>query len=151
MIGKTADKYLKEGMDIYIKRLIHYCDFSMEILPDIKNGAAFSTGKLKEAEAEVLLKKISDDEYLVLLDENGKQLTSVSFSKEIESWGREGKNNVAFVIGGAYGFGESLLKRAKFKMSLSTMTFSHQMVRLIFLEQLYRAFSIIRREPYHHH
>lgn len=149
-IGKTAFPYLDEGIAVYTKRLVHYSDFSFEIVADVKASASMDPAKVKELEATAILKKINERDLVVLLDENGKQLTSEGFANQINKWMVGGDSNVVFVIGGAFGFGEALKKRASFLLSLSGMTFSHQMVRLIFVEQLYRAFTIIRGEGYHH-
>lgn len=150
VIGKTAFTYLEEGMEIYVKRLIHYTGFSIETVADVKSAAAMEPEKLKALEAIAILKKISSKDLVILLDENGKQLSSEGFSGLVSKWMMMGDKNVVFIIGGAFGFGEELKKRATMEVSLSAMTFSHQMVRLIFVEQLYRAFTIIKGEQYHH-
>ncbi len=150
MIGKTAFGYLNEGMDIYIKRLSHYTDLTLEIIPDVKIAASTSQEKLKDLEAVAILKKIGLRDVVVLLDENGKTFSSVKFATQIQKWMESGDKNMVFIIGGAFGFGNALHERSQMKISLSEMTFSHQMVRLIFLEQLYRSFTIIKNEAYHH-
>lgn len=150
VIGKTSATYLEEGIAIYLKRLVHYTDFSLEIIPDVKAGSGMEVSRLKELEAQAFLKKITSRDTVVLLDENGKQFNSEGFAAQIGKWLIAGDKNVVFVIGGAFGFGESVIKIAALKLSLSEMTFSHQMVRLIFVEQLYRAFTILKGEPYHH-
>lgn len=150
MIGKTAETYLEEGMAIYEKRLPHYLPFQTEIIPDIKQAKNFDQELLKSREGESILKKLDKRDFLVLLDEKGKTWRSVDFAGQLERWSVQGIDTLVFVIGGAYGFSEELYERANAKMSLSPMTFSHQMVRLIFLEQLYRACSINKGEPYHH-
>lgn len=150
MIGKTAFRYLDEGMDLYIKRLAHYTDLTLEIIPDVKRTPASAPEKLKELEAEAFLKKIGPRDAVVLLDENGRTYSSEKFADQVQKWLHAGDKNIVFIIGGAFGFGDTLYERALMKLSLSEMTFSHQMVRLIFLEQLYRAFTIIKNEPYHH-
>ena len=150
MIGKTAESYLEKGMAIYEKRLPHYLPFQAEILPDIKQAKNMDRPTLKLREGEMVLKKLDKRDFLALMDENGKQFCSVDFAAQIERWSLQGIDNLVFLIGGAYGFSDEVYERANFKMSLSPMTFSHQMVRLIFLEQLYRACSINKGEPYHH-
>lgn len=150
MIGKTAFSYLDEGMELYTKRLVHYTDLTLEIIPDVKRTATTSPDKLKDLEADAFLKKIGPRDAIVLLDENGKTFSSEKFAAQVQKWMQSGDKNIVFIIGGAYGFGNSLYDKALMKISLSEMTFSHQMVRLIFLEQLYRAFTIIKNEPYHH-
>lgn len=150
MIGKTAESYLEKGMAIYEKRLPHYLPFQAEILPDIKQAKNMDRPTLKLREGEMVLKKLDKRDFLALMDENGKQFRSVDFAAQIERWSLQGVDNLVFLIGGAYGFSDEVYERANFKMSLSPMTFSHQMVRLIFLEQLYRACSINKGEPYHH-
>ncbi|HMT30870.1 MAG TPA: 23S rRNA (pseudouridine(1915)-N(3))-methyltransferase RlmH [Bacteroidia bacterium] len=150
MIGKTSENYLEEGIQMYVKRLSHYCDFSMEVIPDVKRTPSTLPDKLKDLEADAFLKKIGVRDNVILLDENGKSYSSEGFAAFIEKWMVSGDKNLVFIIGGAFGFGKALYDRAEMKISLSGMTFSHQMVRLIFAEQLYRAFTILRNEPYHH-
>ncbi len=150
VIGKTSGSWLNEGIDIYVKRLLHYTDFNIEVVPDIKNPASLSESQLKEMESSQFMKKIDDRDWVVLLDENGKQFTSEAFAGVLEKWMVGGTQKVVFIIGGAFGFGSDLVNRANMKIALSEMTFSHQMVRLIFVEQLYRGFTIIRNESYHH-
>jgi len=150
MIGKTAESYLEKGMEIYEKRLPHYLPFQSEILPDIKQAKNMDQPTLKQREGESILKKLDNRDFLVLMDENGKQFRSLNFAEQLERWSIQGIDTLVFLIGGAYGFSDEVYERANFKMSLSPMTFSHQLVRLIFLEQLYRACSINKGEPYHH-
>ena len=150
VIGKTGAAYLQQGIAEYTDRLSRYCDLEVDVVADVRNRAVLPAEKLKIAESEQLLRKVNSGDFLVILDENGKEFSSVDFAAVIEKWQVSGVARVVFMIGGAYGFGEDVYKRANLKMSLSRMTFSHQMVRLIFLEQLYRAFTIIRKEPYHH-
>ncbi len=149
-IGKTSFPYLSEGIEIYLKRIKRYCKFNLIELADIKNGGKKSIPELKSLEGQVILKKLNPKDFLILLDENGAQFDSVQFSKQIEQIQNSNPNKIIFLIGGAYGFSDEVYKRANKKMSLSKMTFSHQMIRLLFLEQLYRAYTIINREPYHH-
>ena len=148
VVGKTAFKYLEEGIGLYEKRLKHYTSFELTVLPDVKNPP-LSTEALKTKEGELILNKLTKDDVLVLLDENGKQQTSMEFSKFIENQQISSTKRLVFQIGGAFGFSEAVYQRANFKLSLSKMTFSHQMIRLFFVEQLYRAFTIIRGEKYH--
>ncbi len=150
VIGKTDESYLDAGILKYIKRLEHYVPFEMKIIPDIKNRKTLTEEQQKKAEGELILSNINIGDDLVLLDENGKTFSSVAFSQWIEKQMNIGSKRMIFVVGGPYGFSKEVYAKAKFKISLSEMTFSHQMIRLIFVEQLYRAFTIIKGEPYHH-
>mgnify|MGYP003300743825 FL=1 len=150
VIGKTDESYLYTGILKYIKRLEHYVPFEMKIIPDIKNRKTLTEEQQKKAEGELILSNINIGDDLVLLDENGKTFSSVAFSQWIEKQMNIGSKRMIFVVGGPYGFSKEVYAKAKFKISLSEMTFSHQMIRLIFVEQLYRAFTIIKGEPYHH-
>mgnify|MGYP001283402730 FL=1 len=149
-IGKTDNKQLTSLIDDYIKRLGYYIKFSLDIIPDIKNSKNLSEVQQKQKEGELILKKISTTETLILLDENGKQFDSVDFSSYLQKHMNSGIKQLVFVIGGPYGFSEDVYKKSNGKLSLSKMTFSHQMIRLFFIEQLYRGFTILRNEPYHH-
>lgn len=149
-ISKTTEKYLQEGIAIYEKRLQHYCKYQRIEIPDLKNAKNLSFEIQKQKEAELILSKISNTDFVVLLDENGKEFNSIQFSTELNKWMNQSITSVVFVIGGPYGFDELVYERANLKMSLSKLTFSHQMVRLFFTEQLYRAYSILKSEPYHH-
>ena len=149
-IGKTDNKELNILIDQYAKRLSFYVKFNFEVIPDIKNVKNLSEKQQKEKEGHLILKKLNSSDRLVLLDENGKQFTSVGFSEYLQKQMNSGLKNLVFVIGGPYGFSEEIYKRAQGKISLSKMTFSHQMVRLFFIEQLYRGFTILKNEPYHH-
>ncbi len=149
-IGKTDSKNLQNLMDDYTKRLSHYLSFTLEVIPDIKNAKNLSEAQQKEAEGEEILKRIQPSDALVLLDEKGKQHSSVAFANFLQKKMNSGLKNLVFVIGGPYGFSEAVYTKAQGKLSLSAMTFSHQMVRLFFIEQLYRGFTILRNEPYHH-
>ncbi len=149
-IGKTDDKNLQVLIDAYMKRLKHYVPFSMEIIPDIKNSKNLSEAQQKDLEGQEILKRISSTDALILLDENGKIFTSVGFSEYLQKKMNSGLKNLVFVIGGPYGFSDAVYQKAQGKVSLSSMTFSHQMVRLFVTEQLYRAYTILRNEPYHH-
>ena len=149
-IGKTEDKYLIEGIDKYVNRLKHYINFSLVIIPDVKNTKNLTEAQQKTKEAELISKQLNNSDVVVLLDEKGKKYSSVQFSAYLNKLMIGSVQNLVFVIGGPYGFDESIYKRANSSISLSDMTFSHQMVRLFFLEQLYRAFTILKNEPYHH-
>jgi 23S rRNA (pseudouridine1915-N3)-methyltransferase len=149
-VGKTEDAYLKDGIEKYVKRLKHYTKLELFDLPELKNTKALTEDQQKAKEAELILKKITPQDYVILLDENGMEFTSVQFANYINKRSVSSSANLIFVVGGPYGFDESVYGRANDKISLSRMTFSHQMVRLFFVEQLYRAYSIIKGEPYHH-
>lgn len=150
VVGKTAFDYLDTGIGIYQKRLRRYGDFKITVIPDVKNAKSLSQSQIKTKEGESILKKIEKSHFVILLDDKGKQFTSKEFSSYLENKLMPSGKNIIFIIGGAYGFSEAVYQRADSKISLSKMTFSHQMVRLFFTEQLYRAFSIINHEPYHH-
>ena len=149
-IGKTDNKNLKVLIEDYQKRLRHYIKFELEILPDIKNVKHLSEKQQKEKEGEMILSKIENSEVIVLLDEKGKQLNSIGFANYLQKHMNSGLKSLVFIIGGPYGFSEAVYNRANGNLGLSKMTFSHQMVRLFFIEQLYRGFTILRNEPYHH-
>lgn len=149
-IGKTDNNALQTLIDDYTKRLSFYVKFELDIIPDIKNVKNLSESQQKEKEGELILAKITPTDQLILLDENGKSCTSVGFSEELQKKMNSGIKTLVFVIGGPYGFSEAIYAKAQGKISLSLMTFSHQMVRLFFIEQLYRGFTILRNEPYHH-
>jgi 23S rRNA (pseudouridine1915-N3)-methyltransferase len=149
-VGKTEDAYLKDGIEKYVKRLKHYTKLEMVEIPELKNTKALTEEQQKTKEAELILKKVGATDYLILLDENGAEFTSVQFANYINKRSVSSSANLIFVVGGPYGFDQLVYQRANDKLSLSRMTFSHQMVRLFFVEQLYRAYSIIKGEPYHH-
>ncbi|MBC2846160.1 23S rRNA (pseudouridine(1915)-N(3))-methyltransferase RlmH [Winogradskyella flava] len=149
-IGKTDNKNLQSLIEDYTKRLSHYIRFEFDIIPDLKNVKNLSEAQQKEKEGELILSKTQKSDVLILLDENGKQMDSVAFSSYLQKHMNSGIKTLIFVIGGPYGFSEAVYKRANEKLGMSKMTFSHQMVRLFFIEQLYRAFTILRNEPYHH-
>ncbi len=149
-IGKTDNKQLQQLIDDYMKRLSHYIKFNLEIIPDLKNTKNLTEAQQKQKEGELILNKITASNVLVLLDENGKQLDSVNFSNYLQKHMNSGVKQLVFAIGGPYGFSQEVYNKAKGKLSLSKMTFSHQMVRLFFIEQLYRGFTILKNEPYHH-
>jgi len=149
-IGKTDDSYLIQGIDSFQKRLKFYINFKMVVIPDIKNSKNLSKEVQKAKEAEQILKLISNTDCIILLDERGKEYRSIEFADFLNKKMVSSTQHLIFIIGGPYGFNTSIEKRADGKISLSKMTFSHQMIRLFFSEQLYRAFSILKNEPYHH-
>jgi 23S rRNA (pseudouridine1915-N3)-methyltransferase len=148
--GKTEDDYIQKGFAIFEQRLKHYLPFESIVIPALKNTKALSIEQQKQKEAELVFKCLQPADRLILLDENGKEYSSPGFSAFIQQQMNSGIKNLVFVVGGPYGFSEELYKRATAKISLSKMTFSHQMVRLFFAEQLYRAMTILKNEPYHH-
>ena len=148
VIGKTDAGYFVEAINEYKNRLVHYIPFEMEVIPDIKNVKNLSESQQKEKEGDLILKALQPGDYLVLLDEKGKEFTSVQFSTYIERKTHTVPKRLVFVVGGPYGFSDAVYKAAAEKISLSKMTFSHQMIRLIFIEQLYRAMTILNNEPY---
>ena len=150
-IGKTDSRPLQQLIDEYCKRLGFYIPFNMDIIPDIKNTKNLTTKQQKIAEGKELLKKIEKSDAVILLDENGKLYNSIQFSAFLQKKMNSGLKKIVFVIGGPYGFSDDVYNRCNEKVSLSPMTFSHQMVRLFFTEQLYRSLTILRNEPYHHH
>jgi len=149
-IGKTDDKNLQVLIQNYEKRLKHYIKFELEIIPDLKNVKNLSESEQKEKEGALILKRISPADQMILLDEKGIMHTSKEFSKFMQKKMNSGIKQMVLVIGGPYGFSEAVYKKSQGKISLSKMTFSHQMIRLFIVEQIYRAFTILRNEPYHH-
>ena len=149
-IGKTDNKELQILIEDYQKRLGFYIKFEFEIIQDIKNSKNLTEDQQRQKEGELILSKLNTTDVLILLDENGKQMDSVSFSNYLQKHMNSGIKQLVFVIGGPYGFSPEVFEKAQGKLSLSKMTFSHQMVRLFVIEQLYRAFTILRNEPYHH-
>ena len=149
-VGRTDVQWVKEGLDLYVSRLRHYVPFSLVEIPQLKNVSAFSQDQIKEKEGELILKQVAAGDAVILLDERGKEYRSVEWAEWIRQRLARGGKSLVFVIGGAYGFSRKVYDRAEGMVSLSQMTFSHQMVRTIFAEQLYRAFTIIKGEPYHH-
>ncbi len=149
-VGKTDNTELISLIEVYKNRLNHYIKFQFEIIPDLKKTKHLSENEQKQKEGELILKKINSTDALVLLDENGKQFDSIGFSSYLQKHMNSGIKQLVFVIGGPYGFSDDVYRKANGKISLSKMTFSHQMVRLFFIEQLYRGFTILRNEPYHH-
>ncbi len=149
-VGKTSNDYVKAEFVSYVKRLSHYIDFESIEIPNIKNSKNLSKIELKRKEGEYITKVLLSNDYIVLLDENGINLNSIDFSKKIEKYMLNSYKRIVFVIGGAFGFSNEIYHLYNEKLSLSKMTFSHQMVRLFFIEQLYRSFTIINNEKYHH-
>lgn len=149
-IGKTDNKNLQTLIQTYEKRLKYYISFELDIIPDLKNAKNLSEIQQKEKEGEAILKRLQASDAMILLDEKGKDFTSVGFSNYLQKKMNSGIKQLVFVIGGPYGFSDEIYKQAKGKISLSKMTFSHQMVRLFVVEQVYRAFTILKNEPYHH-
>lgn len=148
-IGKTNQNFVKEGCELFFKRIKRYINFEEIQINDVKNAGKLKPRQLKIKESELLLNKIESTDYVVLLDEKGKTFTSVKFADWIERNMVQGVTSLVFVIGGAFGFSDEMYERANMKLQLSCMTFSHQIIRVIFAEQLYRAFTIIKGEPYH--
>jgi 23S rRNA (pseudouridine1915-N3)-methyltransferase len=149
-IGKTSEDYLLSGISVYERRLKGYIPFASETIPYLKNAASLSQDVVKQKEGGLILSKIKQEDWVVLLDERGKMYSSLEFADQLQSIMNQGLKQIVFIIGGAYGFSPDVYSRANQKVSLSKMTFSHQNIRLIFAEQLYRAYSIINRHPYHH-
>ena len=149
-IGATDVPYLQEGIDQYLKRLVHYVPVEMICTPDIRAGKSASPDHMKEQEGNMLLRHLADADTAVLLDERGKQMTSQAFSEYLQRTMNRGIRTLTFITGGAFGFSSAVYDRVNERISLSSMTFPHQLVRLIFLEQLYRAFTILKGESYHH-
>jgi len=150
VISKTIQPYLRDGLQEYLQRLKHYVSFEYIEIPDLKNVKNLSHDEQKKKEGELLLRKIEQNSNIILLDEKGKHFDSLQFANFIQEKMNVGTRNLVFLIGGPYGFSEEMYKAAHSQISLSKMTFSHQMVRLIFMEQLYRGFTILKGEPYHH-
>ena len=149
-VGKTDRDWVRQGLDIYVSRLKHYIPFTLTEIPELKNVSALSKEQIKVKEGELILKNVRPTDDLILLDEHGKEYSSVQLAKILQDKISYECKDMVFVIGGAYGFSDAVYARANSKLSLSKMTFSHQMVRTIFAEQLYRAFTIMKGEPYHH-
>ena len=148
-VGKTDIGWVREGLETYVSRLSHYVPFSVKEIPELKNVSSLSRQQIKDKEGELILRQLEKVDYVVLLDEHGKEYTSVGFSEFLQKQMNAGVRTLAFVIGGAFGFSPEVYAAAQAKLSLSQMTFNHQMVRLFFLEQLYRAHTILRHEKYH--
>lgn len=149
VVGKTVEKHYIAAIEDYLQRIRHYISFDIEVIPELKNTKSLSTGQIKEKEGELIVKALQPGDVPVLLDERGKEFRSIEFAAWIERKMHTAKRLV-FIIGGAYGFSQAVYQVAQEKISLSKMTFSHQMIRLIFTEQLYRAMSILNNSPYHH-
>ena len=149
-VGKTDRDWVRQGLEIYVSRLKHYIPFTLTEIPELKNVAALSREQIKAKEGELILKNLTPTDDVILLDEHGKEYTSVQMAGILQDKISYGCKDMVFIIGGAYGFSDTVYARANSKISLSKMTFSHQMVRTIFAEQLYRAFTIMKGEPYHH-
>lgn len=149
-VGKTDIPWVREGLNVYVSRLEHYVPFSLVEIPELKNASSLDREQFKQKEGELILKTLKARDELILLDEHGREFRSVEFAAMLEDKISRGARDIVFVIGGAYGFSPAVYSRADSKISLSKMTFSHQIVRTIFAEQLYRAFTIMRGEPYHH-
>ncbi len=147
-MGKTDIRWVADGLGMYASRLAHYVPFQLKELPELKNAGSLSPSQIKCREAELLLKAVKPGDTVILLDEHGEEFTSLQFAARLDRWMQAGKDLV-FVVGGAYGFAQEMYDRASHKLSLSKMTCSHQLVRTVFAEQLYRAFTILRGEPYH--
>lgn len=150
VIGKTDEAYLQKGIELFMKRIPHYISFEMKVIPDIKNSKNLSEEQQKDKEGDLILQQLSTSDELFLLDEQGVENSSVEFARFLEKKMISGIKRLVLVIGGPYGFSGAVYTRANGKLSLSRMTFSHQMVRLIVVEQLYRAMTILKGEPYHH-
>lgn len=149
-IGKTSAKYIREGIEIYLSRLKHYIPFKIMELPDVKRTSSLTEARQKEIEGEAFLSRLTPSDYVTLLDERGVSPTSRQFAEIIEKHQIAGRKRVVFLVGGPYGFSQQIYDRADSQLSLSKMTFSHEMVRLFFVEQVYRACTILKGEPYHH-
>ena len=149
-VGKTDARYFIEAINEYQKRLEHYIPFDIQVIPDLKNTKSLTVDQQKEKEGDLILKSLQAGDYLVLLDDKGKEYTSMQFASYIEKKIHTVAKRLVFLIGGPYGFSQAVYEKANEKLTLSRMTFSHQMVRLIFVEQLYRAMTILNNEPYHH-
>lgn len=149
-VGKTDIGWVREGLDMYVSRLRHYAPFTLTEIPELKKVSALTEAQIKEKEGELILRQLGPADVLILLDERGRHFRSVEFARWLEKQLGQGGRNLVFAIGGAYGFSPAVYGRANGLLSLSPMTFSHQMVRTVFAEQLYRAFTILKGEPYHH-
>lgn len=149
VVGKTVKGFVSDGVEEYTKRLKHYINFSIEVIQDVKNASSLSSAQLKEKEKELILKHISLDDYVILLDEKGREFSSTEFASFIQQKMNNSIKSLVFVVGGAFGFDERIKQQHNNKISISRMTLSHQMIRLLFTEQLYRAFTILKNEPYH--
>ena len=150
VVGKTTSAYITQGIEMYIKRLRYYIPFKIQVIPDIKKNKKITEELQKSMESNEILLSITNQDYLILLDEKGTQHTSIEFSEILQRIMLSGVKRLVFVIGGPYGFSQDIYRRANQLLSLSKMTFNHEMIRLFFIEQLYRGMTILRGEPYHH-
>ncbi|MBL0048492.1 MAG: 23S rRNA (pseudouridine(1915)-N(3))-methyltransferase RlmH [Bacteroidetes bacterium] len=150
LIGKTEEGFVKTACEQYEKRLKHYIPFVINVIPDVKNAGKLAHQELKLKEGELLLKQLNNSDFVVLLDDKGKQFSSIEYAAYLQLQMNSGLKNLCFVVGGAFGFSDEVYARANSKFSLSKMTFTHQMIRMLFLEQSYRALSILKGESYHH-
>jgi len=149
-VGKTDVRWVMDGLDLYVSRLKHYVQFTLNEIPQLKNVSALTQEQIRQREGELILRSLKSSDEVILLDERGREYRSVEFASMLEDKMSRSGRNIVFVIGGAYGFSDAVYKRSDAMLSISRMTFSHQMVRTIFVEQLYRAFTILKGEPYHH-
>ncbi len=149
-LGKTVNPFIQEGITFYTKRIGKYNAFSSIELPDVKNAGKLSEAERKKEEGKLLLKYFNTNDYHILLDEKGRSFTSEKFSDNLQTFMNRGFKNLNFYIGGPYGFSEEVYQKANEKLALSEMTFTHEMIRMFFCEQIYRAFTILKNEPYHH-
>ncbi|HWV64942.1 23S rRNA (pseudouridine(1915)-N(3))-methyltransferase RlmH [Chitinophaga sp.] len=149
-IGKEHDPYIRDGMAVFQKRLQHYVDFEVKLIPTVKQAGSLSVPELKKQEAKIILDMLQPTDFLLALDEKGKMMTTVQFADFLQQRNNAGTRQLIILIGGAFGIDDAVLQRAQLKMSLSPLTFPHQLVRLIFTEQLYRAYTVLNREKYHH-
>jgi 23S rRNA (pseudouridine1915-N3)-methyltransferase len=150
VVGKTTDKHFNASISEYVQRISHYVPFALEVVPELKSTKSLSEKEQKEREGELILKSFLPGDYIVLLDEHGRERRSIEFSQWIQKKMAAGPKRLVFVVGGPYGFSETVYTAAAEKVSLSQMTLSHQMIRLLFVEQIYRAMTILNGEPYHH-
>ena len=150
LMGKTRFPFIQDGVDNYLKRLKRYTNFSIRELPELKNTSSWTQPKVMKEEGMLILKALGDKDFVILLDEHGKEMDSIQFAEFLDRKHQEALKSMIFVVGGAYGFSRDVYDRGNMQLSLSKMTFSHQVVPLFFAEQLYRAFTIIRGTPYHH-
>lgn len=150
VVGSTDEAELHEAIDKYIARLKHYCSFEVEVINAPRNFRKLPVNELKVAEGKLIMANLTEQDVVVLLDEVGSEFNSVAFAEKLQKWLNGGQKRIVFLIGGAFGFSDEVYKRANFRLALSKMTLTHQMVRLFFIEQLYRAFTILRNEKYHH-
>lgn len=149
-IGKEHDPYIRDGIAVFQKRLQHYVDFEVKLIPTVKQAASLSVPELKKQEAKIIMDMLQPTDFLLALDEKGKMMTTVQFADFLQQRNNAGTKQLIILIGGAFGIDQTLLQRAQLQLSLSPLTFPHQLVRLIFTEQLYRAYTVLNREKYHH-